>query len=380
MRRRDVLTGLAAAGAGLTGVGKAFAQERGIGAMDAPFAPVRSSHDRVIRTIVGLRPFRKTGFRLETQRLGRRDIVHNYGHGGGGVSLAWGVAEMAAKLARSFGRTEIAVMGSGVIGLTTARILQMAGAEVTIYAGSFPPYTTSNIAGAMWHPVSLYENGRETPEFISVMDRASQIAFLRYQRYANDPKYGIFWIRQFQLREGPARFPERPYEGGDALYPGLHRNLTGSGPFGYSHWDQFYTLMIDPDVFLNALVNDFQAAGGQMVEHQFGEERDVTKLKQRTIINCTGLGAGAIFGDEEITPARGQLSLLLPQPEIDYGYAGSIGGRSLYMFPRKTCIILGGSFDRGDWDLNPRIDEIDRMVTGHAKLAARLNPMTVAAP
>ncbi len=376
MLRRELLKGLAATGMASVAASalplRAGAQARGMGAMDAPFAPVHSSHDRVIRTIVGLRPFRKNGFRLETARLGRKDIVHNYGHGGGGVSLAWGVAEMAGRLAGSFGRTEIAVIGSGVIGLTTARVLQMAGAEVTIYASSFPPYTTSNVAGAMWHPVSLYENGMETPEFLTVMDRASQISFLRYQRYANDPKYGIFWIRQFQLRGGPARYPDRPYEGGDALYPGLRRNQVGAGPFGFQHWDQFYTLMIDPDVFLRALVNDFQAAGGKMVERHFADERDVTRLKERTIVNCTGLGAGTLFGDEQILPARGQLTLLLPQPEIDYGYAGSVDGGTLYMFPRKTCILLGGSFDTNDWDLNPRADEVDRMVAGHAGLAARL--------
>lgn len=378
MLRREVLKGLAATG--LAGAAasalplQAFAQERGMGAMDAPFAPVKSSHDRVIRTIVGLRPFRRTGFRLDTQRIGRKDVVHNYGHGGGGVSLAWGVAEMAGRLARSFGRTEIAVMGSGIIGLTTARVLQMAGADVTLYAAAFPPYTTSNIAGAMWHPVSLYENGRETPEFIRLMDRASQTAFLRYQRYVNDPKYGIFWIRQFQLRNGPARYPERPYEGGDALYPGLRRNQEGQqGPFGFPNWDSFYTLMIDPDVFLNALVNDFQGAGGRMVEHHFRDERDVTRLKERTIVNCTGLGAGTLFGDEDILPARGQLTLLLPQPEIDYGYAGALDGGTLYMFPRKTCVLLGGSFDLNDWDLTPRADEVDRMVAGHAALASRLS-------
>lgn len=376
MHRRDMLKGLAAAGvAGAAASAlplKALAQDRGMAAMDAPLAPVNSSHDRVIRTIVGLRPFRKNGFRLDTARLGRKDIVHNYGHGGGGVSLAWGVAEMAGRLAASFGRAEVAVMGSGVIGLTTARVLQMAGADVTLYAASFPPYTTSNVAGAMWHPVSLYESGMETPEFITLMDRASQISFLRYQRYANDPKYGVFWIRQFQLRDGPARYPERPYEGGDGLYPGLRRNLSGAGPFGFPDWDQYYTLMIDPDVFLRALVNDFQAAGGKMVERHFSDERDVTRLKERTVVNCTGLGAGMIFGDEQIIPARGQLSLLLPQPEIDYGYAGSMNGGTLYMFPRKTCILLGGSFDRNDWDLTPRAEEVDRMVTGHAALAARL--------
>jgi D-amino-acid oxidase len=48
---------------------------------------------------VGLRPVRPT-VRLEAGRLpGGQAIVHNYGHGGAGVSLSWGCAADAAELA-----------------------------------------------------------------------------------------------------------------------------------------------------------------------------------------------------------------------------------------------------------------------------------------
>ena len=50
----------------------------------APYAPVASTPGRVIRSVVGLRPFRRIGFRLEAERFGRRTVVHNYGHGGCG--------------------------------------------------------------------------------------------------------------------------------------------------------------------------------------------------------------------------------------------------------------------------------------------------------
>ena len=63
--------------------------------LNAPMRPIKSSMDRITRTIVGLRPFRKPGPRLETVKVGSKDVVHNYGHGGGGVSLSWGVAELA---------------------------------------------------------------------------------------------------------------------------------------------------------------------------------------------------------------------------------------------------------------------------------------------
>jgi D-amino-acid oxidase len=48
----------------------------------------------VIATRVGLRPFRKSGVRLESTKLSDgRTVVHNYGHGGCGFTLSWGCAE-----------------------------------------------------------------------------------------------------------------------------------------------------------------------------------------------------------------------------------------------------------------------------------------------
>src|SRR4051812_34607144 len=102
-------------------------------------SPVRVSSDRVIRRVVGLRPFRRTGFRVEADRLGEKVIVHNYGHGGGGVSLSWGSADLAARIATDTPHREAAVIGCGVIGLSTARLLQDRGVAVTIYARDLPP-------------------------------------------------------------------------------------------------------------------------------------------------------------------------------------------------------------------------------------------------
>jgi D-amino-acid oxidase len=57
----------------------------------------------VVEIRVGLRPGRPT-VRLEHQDLGDRHLIHNYGHGGAGVSLSWGcaddVADLVSKLSR----------------------------------------------------------------------------------------------------------------------------------------------------------------------------------------------------------------------------------------------------------------------------------------
>ena len=56
------------------------------------------SRDRVIREVAGLRPYRAEGFVVRAERFGSKLLVHNYGHGGGGVTLSWGTADMAAEL------------------------------------------------------------------------------------------------------------------------------------------------------------------------------------------------------------------------------------------------------------------------------------------
>lgn len=55
---------------------------------------------RVLGHRVGLRPVRTGGVRIEAEALpGGGLLVHNYGHGGAGVTVAWGCAERAAELA-----------------------------------------------------------------------------------------------------------------------------------------------------------------------------------------------------------------------------------------------------------------------------------------
>src|SRR6188474_2305548 len=66
------------------------------------FAPVKVERSRLIRTVVGLRPYRPQGFVVEATKLGNKFLVHNYGHGGAGVTLSWGTSSLALDLARDF--------------------------------------------------------------------------------------------------------------------------------------------------------------------------------------------------------------------------------------------------------------------------------------
>ena len=83
------------------------------------------------------------------------------------------------------------------------------------------------------------------------------------------------------------------------------------------------------------------------------------------IFNCTGLGAGRLFGDKEITPVKGQLVFLLPQPEVEYM---TLGPGDIYMFPRHDGILLGGTHDRGVWDMTPDPAQTERILRESAAL------------
>ena len=111
------------------------------------------SDDMIQGYKVGLRPYRTHGLRIERTETADKTIVYNYGHGGAGVTLSWGSAEVAAHLVEDKARsTPVAVIGAGVVGLSTAQVLVEMGFSVQIYAREFSPNTTSDVAGAEWSP------------------------------------------------------------------------------------------------------------------------------------------------------------------------------------------------------------------------------------
>jgi D-amino-acid oxidase len=332
---------------------------------DPGIRPVNVSPDRVIRTVVGFRPYRPSGFVLKTEKIGSKLIVHNYGHGGGGISLSWGTATLAVEKVLSFKEPEIAVIGCGVIGLSTARLLQRKGYQVTIYSKDLPPDTTSNIAGALWEPVSVYEETLVGSDFLTLFNQASKISHRIFQDYVGD-KYGVRWIRNYFLGY-PFDFP-----GGKELYPGFREHNNPEAYFGYEKAQEINTMLIEPPIYLPALLQDFLLAGGNIKVRNFESVQDVVQLTEKIIMNCTGLGSKKLFNDTELVPVKGQLSVLLPQPEIDYAYVAPSPDNLLYMFPRKDGIILGGTTDKGNWSLEPNRKEGDRILREHSRLASAL--------
>lgn len=360
--RRDWLkaAGLAAVGAGIGGgLTTSCATRR---ATARTFARVDVSPGRVTRTVVGLRPFRPHGFRVETQPVDKKKtIIHNYGHGGGGMTLSWGTSYLAMEEAFKTGHTRYAVIGCGGVGLATARLLQGRGFDVTIYARDLPPNTTSNVACAQWSPASIADPTERTDEWMRVFVRAARISYRLYQNFLGT-YYGVRWIRNYEFSDDP---PEARPEGvGLAirdLYPETRMLGPDEHPFKFKYVKEYWTMFIEPPVYLNAVLRDFLLAGGKIVVRDFSSLDELLALPEPVIMNCTGIGAKALFDDEELTPIKGQLTVLLPQPDVDYIMIS--GG--LYMMPRRDGVLLGGTHEQGEWSLQPNPVEAKRVMDGH---------------
>ena len=325
----------------------------------ACLAKVLADPNRVIRTVAGLRPFRPSGFVVRAQALGDTRLVHNYGHGGGGISLSWGSSRLATSLGLPGHAGPVAVIGAGIMGLTTARLVQEAGYAVTIYTEALPPDTTSNIAGGQIFPTGYFDDDVATPEFRAQADAAADYSRRRFQIMAGDD-YGIRWLPTYDQTRGSG--PLTP----DPRFPGRVRLTPDEHPFPADNVVRYSTMYVETGRFLERLLRDIRVAGGKVDLRSFHSPDDIAALSEKLVFNCTGLGAAKLFGDTELVPVRGQLAVLIPQPELQYAYALRAG----YMFPRGDGVLLGGTYERGEYLAQPQPQDIADIVESHRSLMA----------
>jgi glycine/D-amino acid oxidase-like deaminating enzyme len=301
---------------------------------------------------------------VEAQQVGRTRVVHNYGHGGCGVTLSWGTAERAADLAMQAFPVRAAVIGAGAVGLATARVLQERGLPVTVYARDLPPNTTSNVAGALWSPVTLVDDAQASAGFAAQLAHDARASHRRFEALVGS-RYGVHHLPFYLL--GISAEPPLSWEW--AATPELFKPETlgpGQHPFPSPYAHQYRLMMIDPAIYLGAVLDDVRAAGGQIIERTFETLTDVQALGEDVVVNCTGLGARALCGDGSLVPIKGQLTILEAQADVNYALKSTV--TDLYMFPRRNTVVLGGSHQRGDWSLEPDPAEARRIFDQHQAL------------
>ena len=364
MDRRSWLkaAGLAALGAGL---GPACGASYRVSEAAREFAKVKVSWDRVLRTVVGLRPYRSSGFRVEKEKFGRKTVVHNYGHGGQGISLSWGTSHLAVEQALETTPTRYAVVGCGAVGLATARLLQRKGLEVTVYAKDLPPETTSDIAEAVWE-ASIPTGPEVSIDFRQQYEQAARLSHAYFQKMVGD-YYGVRWMECYSEASEEERLDHSRENPLFDLFPNFRELDQKQHPFPSTDVLRWNTMLIEPPIYLKALVRDFQLAGGKIVVRDFADLEELLALSEDVILNCTGLGSRMLFNDEELTPIKGQLTVLLPQPEIDY-----MVDIVHHMVSRKDGILLAGTWEPGVSSLEPDQEAIERVMNTHMEFFAKM--------
>ena len=330
-------------------------------------APIRAQADRIIDISACTRPFRPQGPRIEAERRHGKTIVHHYGHGGSGWSLSWGSAQKALGLVQRTREKEIAVVGCGAIGMTTARVAQRAGLRVRIYAKDRPPEVRSSAATGVWSPDSrLVLAEHATPDFAEAWEEMARHSFKTWQSLLGLAGEPVAWHDGYVLSDVPFEQPVAGWEDKEPEYAELESRIRelwprsrplgpGEHPFGAkAPYVRRYTQMVfNLASYSRLLMDDFFREGGRLVQREFDSPRQLAGLPERVIVNCTGYGARALFGDDSLVPVRGQTARLIPQPEVDYGVAWR--GHNVVAVPRRDGIIVQaqGENDYGNEDARP---------------------------
>ncbi|MFI1443750.1 FAD-dependent oxidoreductase [Streptomyces fructofermentans] len=232
---------------------------------------------------------------------------------------------------------DVIVVGSGVVGLTTAVVLAESGRRVAVRTREPAEATTSAVAGALWWPYSI--------EPVELARAWALRSLTVYEELAERP--GETGVRMVEGVMGEARLDEHgPWAAG--RLPGL-RASTPAEYAGSGMWARLP--LIDMPVYLRWLRERFRRAGGTV------EARTVTDLagvRAPVVVNCTGLGARDLVPDPHMRPVRGQL-VIAENPGIRTWVVSTdaAAGTTTYVFPHRDRLVLGGTTDPDDWTTEP---------------------------
>ena len=346
--------------------------------------PIDARPDRIVEINVCTRPFRAEGPRVEVERIVGKTVVHNYGHGGSGWSLSWGSADEAVRLVVATGAKQVAVIGCGAIGLTSALSAQRAGLKVRIYARERAPQVRSSNATGVWSPDSrVCTTEGATPAFERRWEAMARFSFRRYQSLLGLPGDPVEWKDGYALSDVPfGRGVDE--DDGEPSYPSLEGRLLtdlhprsvalppGRHPFPVPYVRRYTQMVFNLSAYARLLTDDFLRAGGEIVTRDFRSVRQLRALPETTLVNATGYGARALFGDASLVPVRGQTAKLVPQPGVDYGLTWL--GHNLFVVARRDGLLVQAQApgDFGNADVAP-----DRAATEAA--VARLATLFAAA-
>lgn len=238
--------------------------------------------------------------------------------------------------------TDILVLGSGVIGLTSAVVLAEGGHRVEVLTREPAAGTTSAVAGGLWWPYRI-EPGEQAAAWSSAALRVMT-------ELALDPaETGVRLTEGTEV--GRAVSELGPWAAG---VPGLRDATPGELPGGYDRAVRARVPLIDMPAHLSHLLRRLAAAGGKVTTTAVASLADAARHPAPVIVNCTGLGARELVPDRDTHPVRGQL-VVVENPGVDewFAVAGDDQEDTTYLFPQPYGLVLGGTAQEHSWDRAP---------------------------
>ncbi|HEY4185549.1 MAG TPA: FAD-dependent oxidoreductase [Polyangia bacterium] len=235
---------------------------------------------------------------------------------------------------------DVVVVGAGVVGLTCAARLLEAGAKVTVVTADEPGQTVSAIAAAVWYPSHVSHDPR--------LLAWSRRTFDELAAQAARGVSGVVMRPTRMLLRTPS--PPRPWwaEAVDdfrAVPP-----AEVAAPFT-GEW-QFTVPTVEMEPYLDWLVQRITSGGAELLRRRVERLADVAPLAP-VVVNATGLGAAQLAPDPSVHPARGQI-VLVANPGLRTSMRDEDNPAGMtYVHPRSRDVVLGGTFDAGQWDRTP---------------------------
>ena len=227
--------------------------------------------------------------------------------------------------------TRVVVVGAGVVGMTVAVHLAARGHRVDVLARDLPLETTSVVAAALWYPYAAQPQDRVTAWSAAGYDALAALA--------DDPATGV------RMRVGTEVLPSGTPDPwwADAV-PDLRRTTP---PTGWEDAWSFTAPVADMPVHLRWLRQRLETLGGTVTRMALAE---LPRPADGVVVNCAGLGARRLVGETDVHPARGQV-LLVEGADVDRWWLDEAG--PTYVVPRADLVVVGGTFEEGDWSRTP---------------------------
>jgi D-amino-acid oxidase len=134
--------------------------------------------------------------------------------------------------------------------------------------------------------------------------------------------------------------------------------------------------VIEMPIYLGYLLDRFIAVGGRVEQCFLRSIEEATRVAH-TVVNCTGLGARELVGDDQMTPIRGQIVRVSnPGLERCVSDEGHPEGPT-YIIPRTQDCVLGGTAEEGCWDTTPDPETAEGILRRCTALEPRLSDASV---